>query len=189
MESSKTQPGHPMVNADFEALTGQRRAEPESLGEFAARLDRTRAQCAVMRRLVMYVAECGADRHARSAIDAVIRHFDTATAARQVELDEALFPALMEAMAGSDAVCLREQASGLSDDHRAISRAWQRLRPAFEAVAAGTQDVLPAQETEAFVLRCESVIEFKQGELLPMARRLLLDDAQLASLGLSLNAR
>ncbi len=93
-------------------------------------------------------------------------------------LEQRLFPALIESMAGSDAVCLKGMTGGLARDRADLDRRWrQAIRPALDgaadpadgnALAAWTGDYL------AWLARAD-------GELLPMAAR-LLDDAALDEL-------
>ncbi|MDY0308590.1 MAG: hypothetical protein RBR29_02185 [Castellaniella sp.] len=93
-------------------------------------------------------------------------------------LEQQLFPALIESMAGSDAVCLKGMTCGLARDRADLDRRWrQTIRPALvgpmtltdrDALAAWAKDSLD------WLARADE-------ELLPMAAR-LLDDAALDAL-------
>lgn len=151
---------------------------PEGLLEMLARLHaRTLQQCATLRRLVLYLAECGCDEQARRVGDTVLRYFDEVSSQYRSDEEEDLFPALLESMAGSDAVCLRELTSGMTREHRTLETMWARLRTPLAAVASGKSSLLDSAEVEAFVALHHSHIEREQTELLPMAARLLTDEA------------
>ena len=89
-------------------------------------------------------------------------------------LEQRLFPALIEAMAGSDAVCLQGMTGGLARDRADLDRRWrQAVRPALDGTAApATGDALAAWtgDYQAWLARADE-------ELLPMAARLLDDTA------------
>ena len=96
---------------------------------------RVLAYCATLRRLVLYVCECGCTRDAQVVSHGVLRFFDIEVPRHYADEEEDLFPALIESMAGSDAVCRttsrealpvsieRSQASGASCEGR-----WRTLR-------------------------------------------------------------
>ena len=150
--------------------------------------ERMEKQCATLRRLGPHVAGHGADAQAREAATAVLRYFDRASPQHHADEEEDLFPALLESMAGSDAVCLREMTEGLAADHRALESAWERLRGPLQRVAAGEAVALPGAEVEAFIALNEAHRAREDDELLPMAAR-LLDDAALARIGEAMRAR
>ena len=118
----------------------------------------------------------------------MLRYFDTA--ARQHHEDEEcdLFPALMEALAGSDPVCIRELTDALRTEHRALAAAWERLREPLQRIAAGRPADVSTAQAEALVAQYERHLEREDGELLPLAAR-VLDDAQVAALGRAMAAR
>lgn len=149
---------------------------------------RVEAQCATLRRLVPHLAEHGANEEARSAAANVMRYFDTSAVHHHADEEEDLFPALIESMAGSDAVCLREMIEGLTADHRALEAAWQRLRDVLECILAGESAPLESDDVEAFVGLYERHIAREEDELLPMAAR-LLDEGELARIGRAMRER
>jgi hypothetical protein len=138
---------------------------------------RTLQQCATLRRLVLYLAECGCDEQARRAAESVLRFFDVRSSQYRGDEEEDLFPALLESMAGSDAVCLRELTSAMAQQHRALEMMWERLRTPLAALASGQGSTLDSAAVEAFAALYHSHIEREQSELLPMAARLLTDEA------------
>jgi len=150
-----------------------------------ARIER---QCATLRRLVPHLAAHGADDEARTAAANVLRYFDSAAKHHHDDEEKDLFPALIESMAGSDAVCLRDLTDALSADHRALDAAWQRVRASLARIAAGTSASLPGNDVEVLVNRYQQHIEREEKELLPMAARLLADD-ELARIGKAMRER
>jgi hemerythrin-like domain-containing protein len=149
---------------------------------------RIERQCATLRRLVEHLATHGADQEASAAAESVMRYFDTAAKHHHEDEEEDLFPALIEAMAGSDAVCLREITQALAADHRQIETHWRRVRAALERVVAGDARSLGASTVEAMVTAYERHIEREESELLPMAARLLSDES-LDDIGRAMRAR
>jgi hemerythrin-like domain-containing protein len=143
---------------------------------------RVERQCATLQRLVPHLAAHGADAQAREAAHAVLRYFETAARNHHADEESDLFPALLESMAGSDAVCLRNLTRALIAEHRELERHWMALRRELEAVAAGRPAALSADEVQAFVRLYARHIECEDNELLPMARR-LLGDAELDRIG------
>jgi hemerythrin-like domain-containing protein len=172
-------PGHAAPAASFEVPL-------EMLSACHGRVER---QCATLRALVPHVAAHGADTAAREAAAAVMRYFDGAAPHHHADEEEDLFPALLESMAGSDAVCLRELIGGLLEEHRALEAAWRRVRAALEAIEAGSADArLAGADVETLVGLYERHIAREEGELLPMAAR-LLDAATLDRIGRAMRAR
>ena len=74
---------------------------------------RVHKQCETLGRLAAHLPTHGSDTAAQQAATAVMRYFDTAARDHHADEEEDLFPALLEAMAGSDAVCLRALTDGL----------------------------------------------------------------------------
>lgn len=171
--------------AGFSAPTAGFEAPLEMLSACHFRIER---QCATLRRLVPYLAKHGAVIEARSAAANVMRYFDTSAKHHHADEDEDLFPALLESMAGSDPVCLRELTAGLAAEHRELEARWYNVRAVLERVAAGDNVVLDLQSVEALVGLYERHIQREESELLPMAARLLTDD-DLVRVGRAMRAR
>ncbi|MEP7283765.1 MAG: hemerythrin domain-containing protein [Rubrivivax sp.] len=171
-------PGHSAPAVGFEV----------PLEMLAACHGRVEAQCSTLGRLVAHLDRQGADLQAREAAAAVMRYFDTSAVHHHADEEVDLFPALLEAMAGSDAVCLRELTTGLTAEHRELERCWRALRRRLEQVAAGQSATLPEVEVLHFVGLYERHIAREEAELLPMAAR-LLSDAELDRIGLAMRTR
>lgn len=164
-------------------------AGPEApLEMLAACHGRIEDQCATLRRLVPHLAAHGADEQARVAAQKLVRYFDTAARHHHADEEEDLFPMLIESMAGSDAVCIRELTEGLKADHVALEAAWRKLRAGLERVAAGEKVLLDAGDVDALCVLYASHIAREEAELLPMAARLLSDE-ELATVGRAMRAR
>lgn len=171
-------PGHAAPAAGFEV----------PLEMLAACHERVQSQCATLLRLLPHLAAHGADRPAQEAAAAVMRYFDTAARHHHEDEEQDLFPALLESMAGSDAVCLRELTALLSAEHRELERRWRGLRLRLEQVAGGHAVSLQDEEVQHLVDLYQSHIAREEAELLPMARR-LLSAAELDRIGLSMRKR
>lgn len=173
-----TWPGHSAPAAGFEV----------PLEMLAACHLRVQDQCTTLLRLVPHLATQGADRPAQQAATAVMRYFDTAARHHHDDEERDLFPALIESMAGSDAVCLRDLTSSLIADHRALEARWAALRAVLAQVAGGQAAPLAADEVSGFTDLYAQHIAREEAELLPMAQR-MLSDAELDRIGLSMRLR
>jgi len=108
-------------------------------------------------------------------------------AAHHREEESLVFPALLESMAGSDPVCLRELSEFLTAEHRVLEDAWESVRQTLEAAEAGSPGA-DLEALRAFVERYLGHIEREEQELFPMVARLLSED-EIAKLGQNLHAR
>lgn len=149
---------------------------------------RIETQCATLRRLVPHIAARGADADARLAASRVMRYFDTSASDHHADEEQDLFPALLESMAGSDPVCLRELIEGLKAEHRQLEARWHQVRALLQRISEGEAAPLAAEVVEALVTQYERHIEREESELLPMAAR-LLSEAELAGIGRAMRAR
>ncbi len=171
-------PGHSAPSGGFEV----------PLEMLAACHHRVERQCETMQRLVAHLATHEVDDDARAAATAVLRYFDTAAKDHHADEETDLFPALIESMAGSDAICLRELVDSLLADHRTIDALWQRLRPKLAAIAAGEALGLRPEDVNPLIALYERHIAREETELLPMAAR-LLSDAELERIGRAMRLR
>lgn len=95
-----------------------------------------------------------------------------------------LFPALLESMAGSDAVCIKDMASFYARRHEDLQRRWkQDIRPLLQlANDTPAPSGGPASATvQTWISDYLALLKYMDGEVLPMAER-LLDDASLGRL-------
>ena len=117
-----------------------------------------------------------------------MRYFDSAARHHHEAEEHDLFPALLESMAGSDAVCLRELTASLCGDHRKLEQLWGALRPQLLSVSETTGHIVDAALISSFVERYEAHIRREEGELLPMAAR-LLGETELDRIGVAMRRR
>lgn len=171
-------PGHSSPAVGFEV----------PLEMLAACHGRVQHQCETLLRLHIHLQGHGADRPAQEAAGAVMRYFDTAARHHHEDEEQDLFPALLESMAGSDAVCLRALTLSLCADHRSLEQRWAALRLRLEQVVAGTASTIDDADVPGFVQLYRQHIAREEAELLPMAAR-LLSDAELDRIGLAMRAR
>lgn len=164
-------------------------AGPEApLDMLAACHTRVEKQCQTLLRLQPHLVQHGSDSAAREAASAVMRYFDTAAKHHHEDEEQDLFPALLEAMAGSDAVCIRELTGALVAEHRQLEGRWAALRRQLAAIADGQTQTLSAQEIDDFVAGYRAHIHKEDTELLPMAAR-LLGDQDLQGIGQAMRER
>jgi hemerythrin-like domain-containing protein len=149
---------------------------------------RVQHQCDTLLRLLAHVQVNGPDRPAQEAATAVMRYFETAARHHHEDEEQDLFPALLDSMAGSDAVCLRALTTSLSSDHRQLEARWRVLREWLVDIEAGRPTRVLDEEIRAFTLAYEQHIAREETELLPMANR-LLGDAELDRIGRAMRAR
>ena len=131
-----------------------------------------------MRRLAKGAPAMSVDAAAQRHAQSILAYFDRSIAVHYEDEERDLFPALVESMAGSDPVCLREMVDSLTNEHRALAAAWRDLRPAFAGLARGTPSTLALEHVEALIGLCERLCRREDEELLPMASRLLSDEAR-----------
>lgn len=139
--------------------------------------EHTLRQCEALARLVIYLGQCEPDAQTLRVSQELLNYFDTVEARQHLQEEQHLYPALVEAMAGSDAVCLREMASDLTRQHRLLEALWLRLRSEVEAIAAGRPAPSVITDAEEFVRLTRAHIEDEESEVMPMALRLIPDDA------------
>lgn len=163
------------MNNAFPGFTTPGASTEAPLEMLAACHHRIERQCDTLKRLSAHLRQHGSDTQARSAAANIMRYFDTSALQHHADEEQDLFPALMESMAGSDAVCIRELTEGLSADHRRLEAMWARLKPILKQVAAGEPALLPEEQAESFASCYARHMKLEEDELLPMAARLLAD--------------
>lgn len=145
-------------------------------------------QCATLLRLSRQLDNQRADRDSTTAMASLIEFFDVEVPNHYRDEEFDLFPALIESMAGSDAGCLHQITRALTADHRWLEAAWSPLRKPLQEAAHGATIAPNMPAVDAFVTRCHEHLERENLELLPMARR-LIDDQALAQIGASMQSR
>lgn len=149
---------------------------------------RIQHQCDVLQRLAAHLPEHGSDEQAQTAATAILRYFDTAALDHHADEENDLFPALLESVAGSDPVCIRDMIDKLCQEHRELEAAWRSLRKDLQRIAQGQAVTLTAQRVDTFVRQYLAHIQFEDEELLPMADR-LLGNVDITRLGEAMRQR
>ena len=149
---------------------------------------RVASQCDTLQRLDQHLAQHGSDTAAREAATAVMRYFDLAAPHHHADEEQDLFPALLQAAAGADAVVAQALTQRLRDEHRVLEQRWQALRLALTAVAEARADRLDEQQTLDFCNFYQQHIGLEEAELLPLAQR-VLSDTQLDQIGRRMRER
>jgi len=118
-----------------------------------------------------------ADRSGRLAMQAAIDWLEGPAQAQRRLVEDQVLPALVEAMAGSDAVCLRDLAERLAKERGRLDRCWRAT--ICPQLASGASDGV---ELKGWITAFEAHLQRTDDELLPMIPR-LLDDEALDALG------
>ena len=171
-------PGHSAPEAGFEV----------PLEMLAACHQRVQSQTATLLRLVPHIVAQGSDGEAQLAASAVIRYFDSAGRHHHEDEELDLFPALLDATAGTDNAGLRALIAALCADHRALEARWHALRRQLQRVAEGLPATIEAPEAQAFAQAYDRHIAREEADLLPVAAR-LLDINELDRIGRAMRLR
>ncbi|MYN14660.1 hemerythrin domain-containing protein [Pusillimonas sp. TS35] len=169
----------------FEGPSASTEAPLEMLAACHARI---RRQCATLARLAAHLPTHGSDEQARSAASGILRYFDTAAVHHHADEEQDLFPALIESMAGSDAVCIRNLVAGLAAEHHDMEARWQQLRKILQRIAAGEPAELSDETVTSFTQAYARHMQIEEDEVLPMATR-LLSDSQIDRIGRAMRER
>lgn len=149
---------------------------------------RVEDQCDTLLRLVPHVAAHGSDAAAAEAAAAVVRYFDLAAPKHHADEENDLLPALFKAVEKSDTEGLQAWADRLQADHQALDAQWRALRAVLLNVMALQPATLDDSAVNSFVQNYRTHIGFEEGELFPMAQR-LLSEVVLAQIGQSMRRR
>lgn len=145
---------------------------------------RIQAQCATLRKLLAYLPDHGCDQQARQAAQAVLRYFDTAGQHHHDDEENDLFPRL-RATGNAEAITLTDQ---LLRDHVGMNAAWLHLRPLLLDLVGNQSASLDAGTVEHFITLYDRHIAVENGQLLPLAAR-LLDKSTLTIIGANMAKR
>ena len=173
---------------DFPGYSGPTAGTEAPLEMLAACHIRIESRCSTLQKLVDHLKQHGNDEQARSAASGILRYFDTAAVQHHEDEEQDLFPALIESMAGSDAVCIRGITDGLAADHQKLEALWQRLRATLISVAAGDEASLSSDAVDAFVDLYARHLRYEEDHVFPMAAR-LLGDKELDLIGRAMRKR
>lgn len=149
---------------------------------------RIQHQCTTLQRLASHLRSDGRDDQTRQAARTILRYFDTAALDHHADEEQDLFPALLESVAGSDPVCIRQLIDRLCHEHRKLEAGWRKLRKPLLRIAAGQAADLPQHDVDEFVSLYTDHLEVEENELLPMAHR-LLGEHHIARIGQAMRER
>jgi pyridoxamine 5'-phosphate oxidase len=160
----------------------------EPLEMLAACHERIEAQLCTLEKLVEHLAASGADEPARDAAADAMRYFDTAGAHHHRDEDEDIFPLLRNLAAERCRPEVSAIINGLEEDHSTMEAQWSRLRERLEAVAAGRDARLDAEDVAHFAWLYRRHMEKEAALVLPFARE-AVSETQRAALGERMAAR
>ena len=134
---------------------------------------RIKHQCDTLGRLAIHLRDHGCDEQAQQAARNIMRYFDTAAVDHHADEEDDLFPALLESVAGSDPVCIKNLIERLSHEHRQLEAQWRKLRKSLLKIADGHHEPLAQDDVDRFLSQYEQHLRCEDEELLPLAQRLL----------------
>ena len=160
----------------------------EPLDMLAACHERIEAQLGTLEKLIEHVSTKGADAAAREAATQVMRYFDTAGADHHRDEDEDMFPLLRRLAGERDRPEVSAVINGLEEDHSTMDAQWARLRQRLEAIAAGREARLGAEDVGPFAWLYRRHMEKEAALVLPFARE-TISETERAELGSRMAAR
>ena len=150
---------------------------------------RIERQLQTLKRLRAHVSAKGVDAEASVAAQALLRYFMKAALSHHEDEEHDLFP-LLERRIVDPGEKARFDAfrAGVEADHRAVEKAWARLRKPLEAIAEGFTRALPEKDVQEFIEAYARHILTEERALQGFFER-WLDDTDRARLGRSMAAR
>lgn len=186
-----SQPGNPkMSQHQFPGFSSPSASTEAPLEMLAACHGRVEQQCRTLLRLPPHLQAYGADESARQAARAVMRYFDTAAQDHHDDEEQDLFPALLATTTNmtENAPRVRALTQALVADHQRIGGLWRQLRLALAAVAESQSAELSLEQVQEFAAAYRRHIELEEGELLPLAAKLLAP-ADIGRIGAAMRQR
>ncbi len=161
----------------------------DPLAALAACHRRIEKQMATLARLQKHIGRNGMDGEARTATAGVLRYFVEAAPHHHADEEADLFPKILRTAEGSaDRARAFELVAHLLVDHRDMEQVWAQVRQTLEGLQAGEVTTLDAPLCKDFARIYASHIEREEGQLFPLAAR-LLQPADIVSLGNAMAAR
>lgn len=179
-----------MTTHNFPGFSSPSASTEAPLEMLAACHGRVEQQCRTLLRLPPHLQAHGADESARQAARAVMRYFDTAAQDHHADEEQDLFPALLAITANMAEHASRVSAltQALVTDHQRIGGLWRELRQALAAVAETQAAELSLEQVKEFVGAYRRHIALEEGELLPLAAKLLAP-ADIGRIGAAMRQR
>jgi hemerythrin-like domain-containing protein len=160
----------------------------EPLEMLAACHERIEAQLGTLEKLIEHVSTKGADAAAREAATQVMRYFDTAGTDHHRDEDEDMFPLLRHHAAERQRPEVSAVINGLEEDHSTMDTQWSRLRERLDAIAAGRDTRLAAEDVAPFAWLYRRHMEKESALVLPFARE-AISETERVELGRRMAAR
>jgi hemerythrin-like domain-containing protein len=160
----------------------------EPLEMLAACHERIEAQLCTLEKLIEHLAANGCDPAAQDAASQVMRYFDTAGVEHHRDEDEDIFPLLRSLAAERDRPEVSAIINGLEEDHATMEAQWSRLRARLDALAAGREARLDAEDVGRFAWLYRRHMEKEAALVLPFARE-AVSETDRAALGERMAAR
>lgn len=109
-------------------------------------------------------------------LDEVVKWFSLACHKINQSYGKVFFPALIESMAGSDAICIKDMTNGYIDQSKNLDRTWQQ--DIVKKIQRPKIDQLPLKPSEKTTItnwlnNYKQILVLCNEELVPMADRLL----------------
>lgn len=146
-------------------------------------------QCETLQKLGDHLKTDGCDEQVQQAARNMLRYFDTSGQFHHHDEEEDLFPALRAAPAGEcDQASVDALLQRLLDQHIVLLACWAELRAVLLRLADGEYAPLNDELARRFVEGYSGHIEIENGELLPLAARLLPQET-LRAIGVRMAVR
>ncbi|KAB8054019.1 pyridoxamine 5'-phosphate oxidase [Janthinobacterium rivuli] len=150
--------------------------------------DKIRKQLTTLQNLLGHLAQHGNTTDAQQAAKAVLQYFNKAAHLHHDDEEQNLMPMLQATATGDDAALLATLVPEILADHQRMDQAWLTLRPALDAIAAGTGTQLSADGVRDYVAAYQAHMSKEEGQLAPMAKR-LFSAQQMEQLGTAMQRR
>ena len=150
--------------------------------------ERIEAQLQTLARLLAHLPAHGADEQARQAVAAILRYFEKAGPNHHEDEERDLFPLLQARADAAEAATVSQLVTQLLAEHGRMAQALGVVRGQLEAVQAGNAAALDAAAVERLTGLYRAHIVTENGQLLPLARR-LLKPADIETISHAMTAR
>ena len=136
--------------------------------------DRIEAQLKTLERLLRHLPEHGTDLQARQAAQGILRYFDSAGPHHHEDEEDNLFPLLISRSGKAPTVCTLVQ--DLLADHVLMAEALAKVRGQLLLIVAEKSAAFDENAVRLLATRYRKHIEKENAELLPLSKRLLLQE-------------
>jgi hemerythrin-like domain-containing protein len=128
---------------------------------------------------------------ARRIAEQSLAFFDDVIRAHHSEEEQSLFPAVLaSATPGEERLTVQDLADRLSQEHRSVEAAWERLKPHLKDAAKGHPTGLDLLALAHLVATYKAHAGFEEAQFLPLARTILgRNGNHVAALGLTMHMR